>query len=112
MENEIKLITEALTNLSDVALWAFIAYLVVCKIFMYLVCWVGGIVLAYILLKGTRQIIANAVRPIAMVKQIRDGLGIGSSGCLYDSEIDRIQKILPNLISGYRENLEEKEESK
>lgn len=102
MTEEIKIITEAMQLLSGTALWAFIMYLIVGKLLITLICWAGEITVLCIVGKRISNIVDSVSRSVNIAKHIRDSLNIGSPGCLYQSELDKVAAAVPKLVSSYK----------
>ena len=103
MEEEIKIIAETLSNLSESAIGAFIWYLIAAKIIPVVVSWGGGITLACIVLRFISKLIGISTYSLSIVKEIRDELNLGS-GALCDSDCKEVVKIVPSLISAYKKS--------
>lgn len=102
MTKEIKLITEALSGLSGTALHAFVWYLIAGKLLPVIIGWAGGITLLCILVHFFRHLAITLGESIGIVKQLRDGLGIGSSGYLNGSEIGKVRAKIPKLLETFK----------
>lgn len=105
MTEEIKLVTQALQNMSASAMWAFIAYLVLGKLLYSIICWMGGIILTVLICKRFLGFIESLVPACEIVKQIRDCLELKGAGYqnLWSDQIPEIRATLPKLIEAYKE---------
>jgi len=100
MNEELKMIIEMLTSAGEGVMYGFFVYLSY-KIVCLCICFSGVLL---IITKGVKVLldaIYNYSKDGKMLRDIRDGLNIGSQGTLINSERRRMRIELPNILKMY-----------
>jgi len=111
---ELKLIIDAMQTMSTTAAWTFIAYTLITKFLFVLLSWGGGITLACILSKRIIAFFSSFSESLTLCKTLRQNLEITSydgsvcHGEINRTELDKIRKILPDVLVAYKASKESK----
>ena len=95
MSEEFKAIIELLEGAGDGVMWVVIAYMV-WKFLTIALCWVGGFILAKIIIVAIQNLVCICNEAPTALRQLRDRWGLGS-GYLSCSEISDVMNKIINL---------------